>query len=375
MTTADAGQSERPLAMVPLIDLFARIGHHGDRAALDELHQYRPVFRYGDGKPLRFAEYLDRLRQGRTARAWSRNVALGAYDLTLDKFFNLPDTSRPRKRGDGPDARLYFRALHKHVLRRIRDRNVDGQLDRERLAAHCFQGFVWRHFHLSLLDCVGRNPLTRRFTWMVKGYELILRVPRHMSKEACCRWLAANAADVQPGRDGEKARLQALVDQRLGVPRICSLVAALVAGEAALAVDLPLPWSVAQDVDVKGLAQAVADEKARALACQRPSIRRLAPPTLRRLVRTVFAALANDEYQERAVAAAFGLKRPTVSRFAGRDWANEPGRAIPDLWLNTATVLAAHAVFVEAAKDAGVWDSVERVLHRGSGGRSSEDVE
>ena len=74
----------------------------------------------------------------------------------------------------------------------------------------------------------------------------------------------------------------------------------------------------------------------------------------------IFRRLANDEYDQKELAAAYPVKEPTLSRFAGKNW--DDVSSVPDLWVNTAQVLAGDERYVEAAIEAGVWSNVHTVL-------------
>jgi len=100
-------------AQLSLEDLIECIAYAGDAVALHELHQNRTPFRGQDGKRLHLAEFLDRLRQTDSALRLSGSnteVVDLAYDLTLDKFHNLPPKGGGR-RGGGSNCRYYFRAF------------------------------------------------------------------------------------------------------------------------------------------------------------------------------------------------------------------------------------------------------------------------
>jgi hypothetical protein len=78
-----------------LVELARRIADHGDGKALMEFHENRPVFRLGDGGTMLLATFLDRLRISAQQMSWSNqkkaiDITNRAYDLTLDKFYNLP---------------------------------------------------------------------------------------------------------------------------------------------------------------------------------------------------------------------------------------------------------------------------------------------
>jgi len=123
---------------------------------------------------------------------------------------------------------------------------------------------------------------------------------------------------------------------------------------------------IEEQISVNGLADTVADEKAENIEQQRPTIRRLGEGKLKQLIQSVFTDLADGSYEEKQIAASFGLSRATFSRFAGSRWhhhCKDPiVTSVPDLWRNTAQTLAGHSDFVIAAQKAGVWKRVSGIL-------------
>jgi hypothetical protein len=360
----------RPYRGLSLLQLARQMVFKSDEQALHELHQHRPVFHHQAGPPLLLVDYLAAMQEDRRAWEWCGRNAVTleqAADLTLDKFRNLPlpdgngHASTASKRpghSDGPDCRHYFRAFLTHVETRITTEGCTNELAREALAARCLQALVLRHFRLSCLECARRNDRrVRRYRWAVDGRTLSLWMPRDMSGNECRAWLAANVADVDPDRPRERARVQALVDAQLRCAAVVSVDPIKLRHALAVAEHAS---SAAQEVSVRGLASAVAEEKVAGIEYQRDTIRALGKRRLKRLILTIFEELAVDGESDGTIARSFGLKKATYSRYAGSRWNQRPDGTIPDLWLNTAAVVAAVPEFVEAAQDAGVWAAVER---------------
>jgi hypothetical protein len=168
---------------------------------------------------------------------------------------------------------------------------------------------------------------------------------------------------VDPGRDGEQARVQGIVDAQIGQPHPFALAdERRTAVAPAVSAPSPVPGEDLMDVSVDGIAETVATEKADLIHEQRPAIRALGPATLSSMIKEIFEALADGEYRLSALASKYGLSKATLSRFAGVRWDGNRRMmlaAMPDLWRNTAKVLGSDADFVEAAKRAGVWREVE----------------
>jgi hypothetical protein len=110
------------------------------------------------------------------------------------------------------------------------------------------------------------------------------------------------------------------------------------------------------------LAETVAGEKVNNLEGQRKAIRALGGPNLRILILRVFEDLSRECYRDSALADAFSLSKATFSRFAGSRWQTNSKSVVPDLWANTAKVLAHHSDFVEMAREAGVWPQIEVIV-------------
>ena len=109
-----------------LVALIKKIVDESDTLALEEFHNNRTVFRFrsGEKRELRFVEFLNglchRVEKDKSLGRQAFEIAAKAYDITLDKFSNLPEqSSSPLKadldkdraeRGGGSDCRLYYKA-------------------------------------------------------------------------------------------------------------------------------------------------------------------------------------------------------------------------------------------------------------------------
>ena len=120
---------------------------------------------------------------------------------------------------------------------------------------------------------------------------------------------------------------------------------------------------IERELATKGLEEYVAQEKADTIELQRRAIQALGKERVTALVRKIFEAIASGHYEIKAIAYEFGLSEPTLSRFAGHRWIDKEGRidSIPDLWVNTARVVARHQSFVEAAQKAGVFTCIQKI--------------
>jgi len=368
------------LGQVPLAQLITRIASHGDTLALAEFHNHRTPFRWRGGESYRFVEFLGRLRDLPQARRWCGTDPLAlerAYDLTVAKFSNLPRaTEQSQVNADadvkypGPDCRYYFTACMRQIRRKLGEMTTADDIQQEYVAARCLQGLVMRHFMLSCLDCRRRSPgRVSPYFWSVDGVTLCLYMPSAMSTRQRQEWLKAHITDIDPIRPDERHRVQEIIDNLIlrREPR-STHHALLERVSAQLARSQDMPEAIVEQLASQGLAKTVAEEKARNIELQRPAIQALGPENLACMIRTIFDDLECGRFQDGHVARAFGLSPASFSRFAGSRWARASRTdgisSIPDLWRNTAQVVAMHPDFTETARETGVWATVQEVLNR-----------
>jgi hypothetical protein len=361
-TRSDSTQhtSTDPYRLDPLIDLVLLIVRDSDRAALREFHDHRSVFHTDEQPALRFTEFLEYLRGSRAARKWSGHdpyILEAAYDLTLDKFINLPEDPAPpdgnteeEQSRQGPNARCYFGAYLRYVKKT--DQPNQGTLQAERCHARALQSFVVRHYRLSCLECARRStPLARRYTWRVNGSAVSLWMPHAMGPVRCGRWLRDHVEDPDLARPGERSRIQQLIDDRFGRPRLYQLSELGPDIDRALVAPAIESSSVECELTTLGLAKAVAREKAEHIDDQRPSIRGLGKKKLQSMIHRIFDELAAGSYVDAKVAREYHLTKPTFSRFAGSRWQCHRNRPMPDLWRNTAHLLGSVPSFRDAVRE------------------------
>jgi len=84
------------------------------------------------------------------------------------------------------------------------------------------------------------------------------------------------------------------------------------------------------------------------------------------LILQIFSDIALGEYEATQIAQHYGISKATLSRFAGSMWFEKTGDnksvTIPDLWQNTAGILAGNHVFMETVLTSGVAGKLEEVL-------------
>jgi hypothetical protein len=371
LNLGNCGNTHR-YGFLSLYELIRRIVDEGDHQALIEFHN-RPFFNFKGESSLTCAEYIDRCRE-EFSNWWrgtrtSFEIADRAYDLTIDKFSNLYVVSgdagksgagKNQMKQNGPCCRSYFRAVLRGLDKSFKKSPNKGQLELEAETVAAIQGFVRRHFHLSVKEVKRKaNPLWSRYFWNVGGWKICVWLPVHLKGRERREWLEKNIGTPDPTKLGERERIQALINQKIGN------VGVIPFNENAHQNVLEgYEYRSDQQGDVcQSLGDVVAQEKAGNIACQRRAIRALGQDKLKQMVLHIFEKVACDDYHDIAVAKIFGLSKATFSRFAGSRWkASKPH--IPDLWLNTAQVLAVHPDFKKTAVEAGVWKQVEITMNR-----------
>ena len=363
-----------------LRELAESIIQCSNKQALKEFHDNRHLFRARDNEHVLMADFTN----GLCDTPWARTMAGGnhavlelAYDLTIDKFSSLPPNDWPaaRTRVRGPDCRYYFRGFLRVAEAILEQRRITDPIQQEITAAGVLQGRVVHHFRLSCLAARRKcNPARSRYAWSVNGGKIYAWMPTSMSGRQRREWLNSNVNDPDPRRSGERYRVQAIVDEQLGTSWHLSLDDEIDHIESPKSSHEPLESLIDKEVSVRGLANVVADEKVRNLRQQRPSIRALGKSTLKQLILHIFDDLSEETYKEGQLADSFGLSEAALSRFAGSRWHKASQGQVPDLWMNTAEMLASHAAFTEAAEEAGVLGQVEQLLHGGSDDRRHTDA-
>ena len=349
-------------------ELVERIVKSSDRLALREFHDHRTLFRLRGGRPMLLAEFVEALR----STSWAvmitghrHDVLERAYDITIDKFTSLPENLdiAEIQITTSPDCRYYFRAFLQLMMKWIQDNPAMIPLKKEIKAAQILQHLVVRHFRFSCMEAKRSSNLSRsRYAWHVNGGVIYVQMPNQVRGRQRRIWLDANVENPNPTRPDEKHRVQEIIDKRLGVPKHESL------GDNEYHVshqdtsNTPIASLIQKEINVQGLAEVVAGEKAENLHSQRPAIRSLGRAKLKKLILRIFENLSEGHHAENKLADEFGLSKATYSRFAGSHWKGGSAVKPPDLWKNVALTLARHEAFMEIAEEAGVWKDIERIL-------------
>ena len=355
--------SQNRYTYMSLMALVERIVKDEDKDALDELHENRSFFRFKDSRPLLMIDFLVKLKQQPASRKWCNNsqmVLEKAFDLTLAKFLNMPQKNNfldCEAETTGPDCRYYYKAFNNHASSVIESKNLTDELDIEFMAAKLLQNLVFRHFYLSCLECRRREQkLTRRISYKSNGHILYLWIPSQMTAKMFKKWCHENI-------DGSfnQHEIQELIDRYLFTGQFVS-IGTLDDNRKRQGKYQSFSSLVHEQISCSGLAETVADEKADNIAQQRPAIKTLGKTKLKELVHRMFESLTNGTNDYRNILTEFDLSKATLSRFAGNRWHSKSNGSddivVPDLWKNTAQILANHSDFTEVVKEAGLWKNV-----------------
>jgi len=211
--------------MMSLLELIRRIVDNSDAEARRQLYENRVfLYRYPHEKIVHIPEYIEMLKNNSIARRLCDNNPMlleQAYDLTLDKFFNMPlnknciYNSKPH----GPDCHYYFKAFINYTTERLKDNPEVNSIELEMTLAELLREFITRHFYLSCLEVKRReSKLVRRYKLQVNGYYLYLWMSVTIPGNRCRQWLIENIGKIDPNRPGEQDRVQSLINKLLARP-------------------------------------------------------------------------------------------------------------------------------------------------------------
>jgi hypothetical protein len=219
------------------------------------------------------------------------------------------------------------------------------------------QGLVRNNFCKSQLEAMRRlYTFWSRYTWIIKGGTIRVWLPVFIVGHNRREWLEKNIMDPDPNREGEKQRVQEIINAKL----VHETIIRVIEGTASLQNSVGSLWPKKETEFGVTLGQVVADEKAENIDQLRPSIRNLGKNKLKRMIKRIFENVNSQELEDGQVAKDFGLSKSTLSRFAGSRWTKAES-PIPDLWLNTAKVLRQLAIFKEVALQTGYLEMAENI--------------
>ena len=369
MMAAGKGKS---LQQLSLLELAKEIAETGDSSALKEFHDRRTIFKFGKkGDNLLFAEYVRKLMEVTAGFTWPgrdyTQIAEMAYDLTIYKFChlpakkvsNVPDNTDPDRTVSlkGPDCQNHFRGYLVKTRKDFKDNPPSNPLEEEARAAALMQSHVNTHFYLARLEAERQaNPFWSRYDWKLSGHNLTVWLPKYVSGRARGLWLETHVDSPDPLRPEERERVQGIIDRHF-IKEFTRKI-----DERTHIPDQPdITVGFAGNRIADTLAPTVAEEKVGHIENQRRAIRALGPEKLEQLILRVFNNMKDDVGEDSRIAREFGLSKATFSRFAGSRWYESQGQT-PDLWRNTAHLLASDESFKQTAIECGVWSKVEAVL-------------
>jgi len=327
---------------VSIIELVQLVVHDKDREALKELHDHRRLFRLNKSTSLLFAQFIESLCNSHWALSlacFDYNLLERTYDLIIDRFSNLPCDSKSTKNHEYND------------------------LEREMLAVKILQDTVTRQFVYCCREAKRmQNPTRSRYKWILPNGTLVVWMPIAISGNERRAWLDRHVNNPDPKRDGEQQRVQQIVDCELGTVCISSLEDLHELSAIDLISNNNIPPSSGCQIDIKGLAETIVEEKAKNIHLLRPSIRVLGRTKLRKLIYKIFHEIIEGNYEEKKLADLFGLSQATFSRFAGSRWRVSVNVRPPDLWTNLAQALTTNKTLVETAEKCGIWQKVKQII-------------
>jgi len=390
--------------------LIRRIVEHSDEMALHVFHETRTLF-YRNGKWVRLVEFLRALRDSSAGyNPGSINISEvsdDSYDLTLAKFRNIPSPSvatqssleDDRSKDQftwNVDCRHHFKSLMNKIEAELSRKALTSENDVESAVSKITTKFVGRHFYLSLKECRRRKTTSIRYAWAVQGRVLYLYYPAYLTAAQFLNWLEDNMKDVDLDALNEKDRIQAIIDEkypcganiRADDPEILEEAKRedkpwldqkhpggtdIQADDPETADNLgmedkpPIEYNEGNEFSDR-LGIHVAKEKSENLDDLRPAIRSLGKERVYNLVKRIFTDMADEQYNLSEVARKFNLSKATLSRFAGSDWRKDEDikqlskADIPDLWINTARVLAKNTTLMETVKSTGFVGAIDDIL-------------
>lgn len=362
------------------LSLIQRIVVESCLVALSVFHE-RSLF-YHNGKWVRLAEFVLAMKEGKGREAKRTNrphlyreaIYDEVYDLTLAKFSNFPSPkTSSTKFGRAPqnnnrftekvDCRFYFKQLLEELDEELNEKQITAEIEIEEMVSKIATRFVVRHFYMSLKECRRRHKNSIKYAWRVKSRTWYLYYPSYLTPKQFLDWLEANVTEFDPGTFNEKDRIQALIDQNFPLGNKVQREDTDLVDQRSIQGDHYVEYREGEQF-VNKLSIRIAQEKSGNFKTLRPAIRDLGQTAVYDLVKRVFSDLADEKYDLGKVARDFKLSKSSLCRFAGTNWFRNLGKEIkiPDLWANTAHVLASELVFMEAVENAGFVGALDMVL-------------
>jgi hypothetical protein len=362
-TTFTRKRHDRPYRQWTVEALAELIVAQAEAQAIHEVCDHRYLCQFAGSPPLRPPEYLLALNDSPRIHMLFRGNPEGrkyAYDQTIDLLWRVPANGC-----DGRDCRkLYSMFLHNLHRARAGESGTErigpaDPLSAEIEEAQVFQRCLSLNHYFACREALrGFDPSRSRYLWSCRGGQLTVWLPKHVTGEARARFLTRLVPDVNAARPGERERVQAMIDAVF--PRAKALpLDEIGAGMGEPAAPMP---DLGRLIQLDGLEETLAREKAMNLSGLRPSIRALGAPAVYQIVLCFLENRLTRKYTQKELARRFGCSPSAASHFAGDQWRLQSGGPPSDLYANLAELLASVEVFVEAVKAAGMWDRVQQTL-------------
>lgn len=306
-----------------------------------------------------FWEFIKQLRENDSR--FDDPLADKTFDLLIERFVNIPGASWALKKG-GPDCRYQYKAyLNSFFLgqenKSIKETTLKEIHDQEKK----FRNLVYRHFIWCKHEAKKKQDGWNRYHWDIGGITITVYMPIQLPGRQRKKWLEENIPDVDPTNADEKERIQTIINQSFGWINTTYGLDDYDRIQPRDNMDPnKMKDSILGDCSTNQLRVLIANEKADGIDFLRPCIKKIGPPKVRELVRRILEELEDESYQPSRLGAAFGLTPTCMSNFAGKD--KDWSQGIPDLFMNIAQFLATKQEFREAAKKAGVWQTIEAII-------------
>jgi hypothetical protein len=361
------------------IALIRRIVENADSEALGVLVNTRKLFRFRGQNPILLSDFLlilrDKLAMQDGYTNYTCDLADCCYELTLAKYINFPSNPNKTKKSDeysfftmNVDCRNYYRAFL-HNIQKVIDRGKSHtQLQAETNAGRILQNLVYKNFLHSKMECLRHTRFSIRYAWNVKGSVVYLWYPSYMTAKKFREWLEENVKHFDSKNPKEKERIQTLINKELEWGYNISMDECENFNALGVAMaDDHSPIELNESIMfVNKLADDVVREKVRNIRRLRPGIKKLGAKTIETLILRIFSDLWQGDYKAARIAELYGISKATLSRFAGNNWfekkRDNDDFQIPDLWRNTAGILAGNQEYMQIVLASGVAGKLEKIL-------------
>jgi hypothetical protein len=351
---SDKTQSKSPLYQaMDMIELMSKASA-SDQPALAELMS-RPLLSFR-GKRVTLPQWVSSQVERPKSDWCGGDVILElARDLLIDRFSRMPHEP------DGKtDCRNYYRGFLDALPGEWFKPESRRSLAQLEYAMRRFQGYVLRHWQFCLKEAQRREQkqLLAYDYWTESGSRVHLYVPACIPGPNRDRWLEQLAGPIEASdKDRVQAKIDVWVEHSLRERErtLRNELACDPFGTGISSFVIEHGWSH------DGLARTVASEKASAPERLRRSIALLGPEQIKQLVLRIFGDVLAGTYHPSAVAQDYSLHKSAMTRFAAARWQPGDNGPVPDLWSNTAQVLASQPRFRAALEEAGLDHLVQRL--------------